>query len=370
MLRRLLALCLIAAAPAALAQPQRDDLARTEQDKQLREQQRDAAVRDAVAARREIDDLSSELSQLTGAQAAGITSVSEARIRLETLNAREAELAARMGANQSELARLLSALQTFSREPPPALFVHPNDAKRAVRAAILVRAVTPELKRRADGYATQATDLRNVRREAAAAAGDLFTAESDLADRASRMETLITERQALETALITDISRADQEIASLDAKAVALRQVVARLPPGPITKAPTTALTRLSPPVSGPPVRRFGQAAPGGGRSEGWAWRPVSGANVAAPAAGVVEFAGPVNGWKTVLILRLSDNYHLVLAGLDAVTAKPGQTVAPGQAVATMANRTGLGLGSEIPELTLELRRDGQSIDPARFLPQ
>lgn len=369
-MRRLLAIVFLATATAAIAQPQRDDLARTEQDKRLREQQREAAARDAAAARAEIDDLNRELAALNAAQAGGLTTVTQAQAKLDALNAREAQLTAAMGANQSELTRLLSGLQTFSTHPPPALFVHPKDAKRAVRAAILIRAVTPELQRRADGFAERATELRLVRRDAAAAAGDLFTAESDLADRASRIEALIAERQGLERALVADIASADREIAALAARAEALRQVVARLPPSAITKSADGAFTRINPPVSGPPVRRFGQAVPGGGRSEGWTWRPASGAQVTAPASGVVEFAGPVNGWKTVVILRVNQDYHIVLAGLDAATATPGQTVAAGQAIASMANRSGLSIGSELPELHLELRRDGQPVDPARFLPQ
>ncbi len=370
MLRRLILIAAIAAASTASAQTQRDDLARTEQDKRLREQQRAAAVRDAGAARAEIEALSRELATLNAAQAAGQTTVSEAKLRLDALNAREASLAARIGANQTELSRLLSALQTFSRDPPPALFVHPRDAKKAVRAAILIRAVTPELKRRADGYAAQATEHRRVRREAAAAAGDLFTAESSVADRAGRIEALIAERQGLEQALLSDIADADREIATLSARADALRQVVARLPQtAPKVTAPTQ-FTRLSAPVAGPPVRKFGQALPGGGKSEGWSWRPARGARVASPASGAVEFAGPVSGWKSVLILRVSDDYHLVLAGLDQITVRPGQTVAAGQGVATMVNATGLGIGSDIPELHLELRRNGQPVDPARFLPQ
>jgi len=370
MLRRLIIIAVIAVASAAAAQPQREDLARAEQDKRLREQQREAAVRDAAAARQEIVDLNGELAKLNTAQAAGMSTVNEARLRLASLNAREAQLAARMGANQTELSRLLSALQTFTRDPPPALFVHPRDAKKAVRAAILIRAVTPELKRRADGYAAQATEHQKVRRAAAAAAGDLFTAESSLADRAGRIETLIAERRGLEAALIADIASADREIAALEARAEALRQVVARLPAAAPAKVVTERFSRLNPPVAGPPVRRFGQALPGGGRSEGWAWRPVGGARVAAPASGVVEYAGPVNGWKSVLILRLSDDYHLVLAGLDAIGVTPGQTVAAGQGVATMANSNNLGIGSDLPELQLELRRNGQPVDPARFLPQ
>lgn len=364
-MRRWLILALVLTASAAAAQPARDDLARTEGERRLREQQRAAAAKDVLAARREIDDLSVELEQLNAAQAKGQTRVGTGRARLAALNAREAELAARMGANQAELSRLLGALQMFSKNPPPALFVHPRDAKAAVRAAILVRAVTPELQKRADGFAAEAAEARRVRRLAAAAAGDLFTSESSIADRAGRIEALIAERETLQARLAGEIHLADRDIAALDARADALRQVVARLPAA--ARPAAARFSRLSPPVPGAPVRRFGQADGRGDRSEGWSWRPAAGARVLAPAAGVVEFAGPVDGWKGVLIIRLDDDYHLVLAGLDVLGATPGQTVAAGQSVAGMASRGNMGIGSEAAELHLELRKAGRPVDPARF---
>ena len=176
---------------------------------------------------------------------------------------------------------------------------------------------------------------------------------------------LIAEREALQSQVVGEMRVADRDIAALAARADALKKVVARLP----SKAPPAAvkLSRLAPPVAGPPIRRFGQADGRGGRSEGWSWRPPEGSRVLAPAAGVVEFAGPVDGWKNVLIIRLSEDYHLVLAGLDALVATPGQTVAGGQSVAAMASGANMSLGSDPAELHLELRKAGRPVDPARF---
>ena len=41
------------------------------------------------------------------------------------------------------------------RNPPPALLVSPGDARDAVRAAILVKAMTPQLQDRARTYASR-----------------------------------------------------------------------------------------------------------------------------------------------------------------------------------------------------------------------
>ena len=71
--------------------------------------------------------------------------------RLERLNAEETALSVDQGVNMHRLSRLLSVLEQLKRDPPPALVVSPDDAKSAVRAAILVKALTPELEARARG---------------------------------------------------------------------------------------------------------------------------------------------------------------------------------------------------------------------------
>src|SRR5258706_12349708 len=97
--------------------------------------------------------------------------VGEARRTLGQLNEHEIELAQKIGANRGELARLLGALQLFGRDPPPALLVNPGDAKGAVRAAILIPAITPKLEGRARAFAAEAADLAKARRAAAQANG-------------------------------------------------------------------------------------------------------------------------------------------------------------------------------------------------------
>ena len=81
-----------------------------------------------------------------------------------------------------QLARLLSVLEQLKRDPPPALLVSPRDAKDAVRAAILVKAMTPGLQARASGYAHEAGEMMRQRRLAAVESEALFTNDSERAE--------------------------------------------------------------------------------------------------------------------------------------------------------------------------------------------
>jgi len=362
-------------ASAALAAPAPSPaLRQAETAQHQREQERDQALSDAEQARREIAQLEAQLAELNKAQQGGERSVSDKRLRLAALNARESELNARLGADQNRLARLLGALELFRRDPPPALLVDPHDIRDAVRAAILIRAITPQLEAHAQALKAEALTIRQARREAATASGDLFTAESSVADRRAKIETLIASKTVLEHRAAADADAANQDIVALSDRARALRGLAQDLavatpipgmrePPNPEHAGLFGAAKLFTPPVAGAPIRTFGQAEPSGGRSLGWTWRPGPGGAVAAPAEAIVDYAGPLKGWGLVLILRLGGGYHLVLAGLETALTAPGRTVVAGQPVGRMA-----GAGGAAPELYFELRKNGAPVDPARWL--
>ena len=307
----------------------------------------------AADTRREIADLRGELDALGRQRVDAGDDVDLKRARLEALHQRESALVAELGRDRGQLARLLSALQLFRRDPPPALLVSPNDARDAVRAAILIRAMTPELQARADGYARQARAVSALRREAAAASEQLFTAESLVADRRGELERMIVEKTQLERAYAQEAMTGGDDQRTLGALTDAL------------SPKPATGPLRLTSPAPGPLARRFGQTMPAGGHAAGLTIRTEKGHVVASPAAAVVEYAGPLSGWGTVLILRAQGAYHLVLAGMDEVSVGPGQSVAPGATVGRMAER-----GSSEPELYLEVREDGAPVNPERWLKQ
>jgi murein hydrolase activator len=277
------------------------------------------------------------------ALALGAVAIAATGDRLARLNVEETELSAQQAHNMNQLSRLLTVLERLKRDPPPALLVSPRDAKNAVRAAILVKAMTPQLQGRAMGYAEESGEMMRQRRLAAVESEALFTHDSERAE-ASPLP------------------------------------VGPRLPgPGPALAA--TAISppqRLDSPTAGPIVRRFGEALASGGRSNGLTFAAAGGAKVASPGPGSVQYVGPVKGWGVILILRLAGGYHLVLAGLDKTSVSVGQSVAAGQAVGWMPDSrqsagggtTGGGTdgGKATRELYLEVREQGAPVDPGRWL--
>jgi murein hydrolase activator len=350
------ALLLVGAAPA----PASNTLLNLDAQRQARAVARDADRARAQDAAAEIGRLRTQLIALGGQEASGQRRAGGARAALDRLNLQEAELKARMGHNQESLTKLLGALQMYARNPPPPLLVDPRSARDAVRAAILIQAITPDLERRAQAFTAASEQLKRLRREQDAQSGVLFQAESGVAEREAEIADLIAQKQALERQLYADADVAEGEVQRLAARARSLGELVQAVDAhgaGGDEDAPV----RLSAPVQGPLVHGFGQAGGDPERAKGVSWSTAAGAAVLSPAAAVVDYAGALKGWGNVLILH-SGAYRLVLAGLGEVGTEAGRTVEGGEPVGKMPGDT------PHPTLYLEVRRASRPVDPGRWL--
>jgi septal ring factor EnvC (AmiA/AmiB activator) len=308
----------------------------------------------------QIDHLRAQLVQMAAVEASGERGAGDRKSRLDRLNAQEQVLAAKLGGSQSATARLLGALALFRRDPPPALLVHPASARDAVRAQILARALAPELEARSVALAAQVEALKRVRRQVEGASEDLFRSDSELAEERSQIETQMAKLAILQHGLTADAEDNEAALRALARKSRVPADLIARLPTEAEALGP--APVRFIEPVQGQIVARYGRAPGKDGPSDGYRWRASAGAPVLAPAAGIVEYAGPLKDYGVILILRTGGAYHLVLAGLGSASAAVGGMVAAGEPIGRMAEDAGAA-----PELYMEVRRGSETVDPARW---
>ncbi|MGZ3272954.1 MAG: murein hydrolase activator EnvC family protein [Caulobacteraceae bacterium] len=322
------------------------------------------AVRDdraqARGAQAQIAHLRQQLTALAAVEAAGERGTGGKRARLQQLTQEEEALTARLGQSQNATARLLGALALYRRDPPPALLVHPGSAKDAVRAQILARAAAPEIEARSRALALQLQSLRTLRRQVNAASEDLFKSESAVAEQRAELERLIADKIVLQRSLAAQTETDEAQLRELARRSLAPADLLSKLPSGAESLGP--APERLIEPVQGRLAARFGEAAAAGAPKAGFTWKTSPGAPVLAPAAGIVEYAGPLKDYGVILILRTGGAYHLVLTGLGAAEAVVGTTVAAGEPVGRMGEDAQAG-----PSLYLEMRKGGEPVDPKRW---
>jgi septal ring factor EnvC (AmiA/AmiB activator) len=302
---------------------------------------------------RRVEAVRRELVQHAEAEVQSTKEAESQRARLEAINAQETALKARIDANAASLSRMLSALQMYQRNPPPALLVSPRSARDAVRAAILIRALTPALEARGKSFAAEAHRLAELRRNAATASEALFQSESEIADRRARIDDLLTEKAGLEGPSPVDPALAQA------ARSGGMDELARALPgrAGPATGGPPEHMLW---PVRGEPLKRAGR--------RGWTWKAEGGSTVLAPAAARVDYAGPLKGWGEVVILGVGGGHHLVLAGLARADVGAGRPVAQGEPVGRMAEAARGSKGQ--PELYMEMRRGSDPVDPSRWFGQ
>ncbi|WPZ35038.1 peptidoglycan DD-metalloendopeptidase family protein [Thalassobaculum sp. OXR-137] len=369
--------------------------------------------------------LAGEIERLRAGMAAAATraqrterDMMDAEQTLDTLRQEVKEKRGRLLERHQELSQLTGALQRLARHPPETLLLVGRAPLDTVHTGILLESAIPrlngdatELRRDLDTLATLEADIRAQRDRLALAAQDLDAERAQLAALAAEKGELLAGTRnrasgaAAEIRALSESARSLRElIDSLEkreaAEAEEQRKLAAlvtpklrpqrpaspaqdggepppapvaddgapveppvqaaalppALPPGPSLKS---ARGHLFAPVTGTVVQRYGKSRPGELTKEGILLRTRPGSLVIAPHDGIVLYAGPFEGFGRILIIEHGDGYHTLLAGLARVDLSVGTRVLAGEPVGAMAAS-----GNAAPEIYLELRHNGDPIDP------
>lgn len=346
MTRRLLLilLSLLCAAPAAAVAVQSPEIER------LQAQYRDAVVR---ARRLEADAQAAARAARADPEADAAAPATD-RAALDALAAREAPLVGRLAQIQAAQTRLLSGLMRLSRRPPPVLVMTPDEILAARRAGLLMQEGAVALNREAQSIQGRRRAFAAERRARVLDQAAALEAESRAGERGAEAADRRADAVSRAAVLAAEARTARAEVDALAARLRRLGAAVPDVPPDARARvgALPAGLTRLTPPVDGPPAARFSRDV------AGWRW-PGSGQAVVAPAPGRVAYAGPHQAWGQVVLLDLGEGWTVVLAGLDRASVRTGERATAGAPVGTARD------GAPVQ---FELRREERPVDPAPFL--
>lgn len=366
-----------------------------------------AVLRDALAERRAAEARSVRLqreaeSARTGAErTARETAALAARIqqaesgilaaeaRLALVTRERAGLREALGREQQPVVQLTAALQQFSRRPLALSVLRPGSIREAVYLRAMLDSAVPQVQARTAGLRVRLARSRQLREDALTAAAALRAEQARLGERRRELAALesrqrLASREAggsagreAERALVLAEEARDLDalLAELD-RAGSLRARLAALP-GPLLRPvrpqdARSAQTAAAParvanappapyllPVAGRTVLGFG-ASQGGVTSRGVTLAPRPGAQAVSPAAGRVAFAGPYRGYGTIVIIEHANGWTSLVTGLARTGVSVGEQLVAGAPLGIAAQAR--------PEITLELRREGEPVNPLRFV--
>jgi len=398
----------------ALAQPaQQPDAAAARQQLQDAERaraeslaaQREAAARAAAAAEAEKRLAAARIKAAARLQDAEAATLSVAH-RIDTLARARQDAEDRLKARAADLAPLLPIVERLSLYPTETLLAAPTSTEDAVRGLLVLNSLSrqiatdlaalqraqadadraardleAEMPRFAAAEAAQTAQAHELdqqiasteadRREAVGAAAAAARQAADAAAQAATPRAVLAaidaQHRAAEQRAREAEARAEQRHQAAEADA-ARKQQQALAAPAATASLPAGAAPRgqLTAPVAGSVLRGWGSPSDAG-PATGITYQAAPAARVVAMCGGRVDFAAPFRSYGLLLILDCGGGYHVVMAGFQKLDAAVGQLVRAGEPVGTMPTWTP-GQGGTRPALYVELRREGEPIDPGPWL--
>ena len=320
----------------------------------------------------------------------------------------ELDTRGRLDGADASISNVLAALERISQNPPPAIIVDPSDALGSARSALLISAIVPQLKAKADEVTASLKKLADIRTAAQAQEESLKANFDVLEEEQLRIATLIQAQKQNETTATAALADEQKQAADMADKAATLKQLIADL--GKQAQAVATAAdatnaannggkapkldtdtvrlalantARQTPavpftsakgfldfPVSrGVSVINYGDGDGFGGISDGLSVVTNADAPVLAPADGWVLYTGNYLNYGQIVVLDAGQDYTILLAGMASVDVKPGQFVLMGKTIGAMGSRTigrtvATSAGAQRPTLYIEMRNKDTPMDP------
>lgn len=344
-----------AAQPArTLTQVERDRAAQAARAERLRGQ--------ADATRAEIAALDARLLESAARRAEAEAAAADAEARLLALRQRM----------QADAARLAHNRDAFEASLITAAFAQRRVEHTATRVGIFARAAAPAMRAEMRQRSRDIDEARALDAHIGEEQINLAAAKTAIDAERTQLASLLARRRAVAASLTADASAAERRVRVLAAEARTLRELAQRVQrasvrrPASPSSGPSAVPAGWLAPATGTIVRAYGERAAGGPASQGVALRTRAGAQIVAPAAAEVAYAGEFRSYGQVLILNMEGGYTLVLTGLSSANRRVGERVQAGQAIGEMP--AGTASDMQPPELYVEVRRDGQPIDPGRWL--
>ena len=296
--------------------------------------------------------------------------IAAARARIAIIAAQQSRQRAALGEASEPLLRLNALLQKMTQQPVALMLTQPGNRRDYIHLRATMAAIEPAITQRTVALRRQIAAQRELRAQELVAIESLQLASKDLSTRRTALARLENDSRDKASMLGADAAleyeraigqgeRARDLVEQIDdnrdsaQNAAALAEYELPAPRGRGETQGTTNAYIL--PARGRLVSGFGELSPTGYRERGirLSVAPLSG--IVAPAAGKVTYAGQYRSYGNIVIIDHGGGWTTLITNVEELGVAANTNLAQGAQVGRAGNDT--------PEIMVELRRYGRTID-------
>lgn len=355
---------------------------------------------------RDMNSLAEEITHVATALQDNENEVTKLEQRMAELQEEREQGRAELAERKKHIGAMLSTLVRIGQIPKESAVLMPASFMDRLRTTRMLGMTTQGLRMEMDSLSLQLAELKRLEHRITDQRAEIENKTLALRKRQKELRGIIAQRKAMMQSLYSENRSQQKAIAALIGRSQDLQSLVNTLEkarkeqldeqfrhiglpvpkpalPG-LGKAPSRvaqgeevrtaapsgqalpsmreAKGRLRMPVGGKVIASYGQRRGVNDTLKGVEVATRSSAQVVAPFEGEVLFTGPFRDYGNMVILRHSDNYHTLLAGMTELDCVPGQRVLQGEPVGVMGETI------EARRLYLELRHGGKPTDPRPWI--
>ncbi len=306
----------------------------------------------------------------------------EDKLRSMTLQINEKTEA--LNIRKKDLATMVQASLKLSQTPPEAIILMPGDMMDNMKASRALKMTVDSIKFQSGVIRKQMAELEAMKQSLTKNQEDANSERARLSEQRELLKTQIAEHSIIQKKLNAQQQEVRAKTQSLARKAKDLKDLIISLerekelerkkqedeiesdtsqPEGEKGQLRSFADAKghIRVPAAGKLSQRFGESKLNE-TTKGIIITTRPGAQVTSPYDAEVLFTGPFMEYGSMIILRHSDGFHTLLAGMSKIDASVGDFLLEGEPIGAMGD------DENNNRLYMELRSNNQPIDPAPWV--
>jgi murein hydrolase activator len=304
--------------------------------------------------------------------------IQAANARIAIINRRQRKQRDRLGEASEPMLRLNAALQNMTGRPTALMIAEPGRRSDYIHLRAIMSTVEPAIRNRTAALRQQIALQRELRSQEYLALKTLKEARGKLSAQRNALAQIEGSSRDRADSLSAD---AAIEFEQAIAQGEQARDIVERIDSARMSGEMTASLATLGGPLLRKDASSSAKSSPSGAyilpdyenlisgfnelNETGYRERGVTlltqpAANVTAPAAGTVIFAGIYRSYGQIVIIEHGSGWTSLVTNLGSLSVDKGDRVSQGSTLGSAS--------SDTPQIGIELRRNGRPMDIAAML--